>query len=73
MCSCRCGAGAVGHLAVNADETLLFAASQDSCVYVFDVRDRVRPALLHLASSCGGPSWARGIAEGAFSKHQHLP
>lgn len=39
----RCGLGpAVARIAVTHDESLLFAATRDGCVWVYDVRDRVR-------------------------------
>lgn len=34
----------MSRIAVNVEETLLLAATQDGCIFVFDVRDKVTVA-----------------------------
>ena len=36
----RCGGAAISRLAASPDDALLFAATADGCLFVFDVRDR---------------------------------
>jgi hypothetical protein len=37
----RCGRGPISRISVNFDETLLFAATHDGSIFVYDVKDRV--------------------------------
>lgn len=59
----RCAAGGgISRLAVTHDEALLFAATRDGCVFVYDVKDRVGA----LAGLCVGVrGGGRGPGEGA--------
>eukprot|EP00887_Chlorella_sp_A99_P007960 scaffold12.g7960.t1 len=61
--SARCGGGAVTRLAASADEALLFAATSEGCVFVFDVKDR-DPARLAARRDGEGGGYAEEVLVG---------
>lgn len=52
----RCGSGAVTCIAATHDELLLFAATAEGCVFVFDVKDRDPSRIVGCAPGCWRPA-----------------